>query len=51
YGHALYTFKATEFGDLGFKKGDMIEVVDSTYGNWWTGQLAGRFGIFPANYV
>jgi lipid-binding SYLF domain-containing protein len=50
---ALFTFEADQAGDLGFKKGDIINIVqrsDST-DDWWTGELHGRQGIFPANYV
>jgi signal transducing adaptor molecule len=48
---ALYTFKSTEFGELGFEKGDIIKVVDRRYKDWWRGQLKGRTGVFPVNYV
>lgn len=48
---ALHTFEATEQGELAFEKGDIIKVVDRTYQDWWRGQLRGRSGIFPVNYV
>lgn len=50
---ALYTFEATQSGDLGFKKGDIITVTKRTdsKNDWWTGQIEGRTGIFPSNYV
>ncbi|ORX96580.1 hypothetical protein K493DRAFT_300858 [Basidiobolus meristosporus CBS 931.73] len=48
---ALYDFKATERGELGFCKNDVIIVVDTKYREWWTGEINGRVGIFPANYV
>lgn len=48
---ALYTFEPTESGELAFEKGDIIKVVDRGYENWWRGQLKGRTGIFPVNYV
>lgn len=50
---ALYTFKGEQGGDLAFKKGDVIDIVqksDST-DDWWTGRINGNQGIFPANYV
>jgi len=50
---ALYNFDAVEDGDLSFKKGDIIVITkksDST-DDWWTGKIAGRQGIFPANFV
>jgi signal transducing adaptor molecule len=48
---ALHTFEPTEPGELGFDKGDVIKVVDRGYKDWWRGQLKGRTGIFPVNYV
>ncbi|KAJ3476481.1 hypothetical protein NLI96_g11129 [Meripilus lineatus] len=48
---ALYAFEPTETGELAFEKGDIIKVVDRGYENWWRGQLKGRTGIFPVNYV
>lgn len=48
---ALYTFEPSESGELAFEKGDVIKVVDRGYKDWWRGQLRGRTGIFPVNYV
>ena len=48
---ALHTFEPTEPGELGFEKGDVIKVVDRGYKDWWRGQLRGKTGIFPVNYV
>ncbi|KAJ7693157.1 hypothetical protein B0H17DRAFT_881822, partial [Mycena rosella] len=48
---ALHPFTPTEAGELGFDKGDVIKVVDRGYRDWWRGQLRGRTGIFPVNYV
>jgi len=47
---ASYAFTGTEPGDLSFNAGDVISVT-STDGEWWTGSLNGKTGIFPANYV
>ncbi|GMG28502.1 unnamed protein product [[Candida] boidinii] len=50
---ALYSFDAQQPGDLPFKKGDVITILqrsDST-DDWWTGRNNGKEGIFPANYV
>ncbi|KAK7031936.1 hypothetical protein R3P38DRAFT_3313840 [Favolaschia claudopus] len=48
---ALHPFAPTEPGELGFERGDVIKVVDRGYKDWWRGQLKGRTGIFPVNYV
>ena len=47
----MHTFEPTEPGELAFEKGDIIKVVDRNYKDWWRGQLKGRTGIFPVNYV
>lgn len=46
---ALYDFEATSDGDLPFKAGDRIEVVEKTADaeDWWTGKLKGVQGVFP----
>ena len=48
---ALHAFEPTEPGELAFEKGEIIRVVDRGYKDWWRGQLKGRTGIFPVNYV
>ncbi|KAH7335578.1 hypothetical protein B0J17DRAFT_575926 [Rhizoctonia solani] len=48
---ALHDFNATEPGELSFKKGDVIKVVDRCYKDWWRGQIKGRVGLLPVNYV
>ncbi|KAF9785151.1 hypothetical protein BJ322DRAFT_1124074 [Thelephora terrestris] len=48
---ALHSFEPTEAGELAFDRGDIIRVVDRGYKDWWRGQLRGRTGIFPVNYV
>lgn len=37
--------------DLTFSSGDIIEIVDETNADWWTGRFNGREGLVPANYV
>lgn len=50
---ALYTFEGEEEGDLGFNKGDVINIIkkSESSNDWWTGEMNGNEGIFPANYV
>lgn len=49
---ALYDFEGQSAEDLSFKEGDKILVVKKTQStdDWWTGELRGRKGVFPANY-
>lgn len=48
---ALYDFQPSEPGELQFRKGDIIAVLESVYKDWWKGSLRGQTGIFPLNYV
>ena len=47
---AIFDFEAQQDTDLGFKKGDKIEVIKRD-GDWWTGRIGSREGTFPYNYV
>ena len=48
---ALHSFQPNEPNELAFEKGDVIKVVNREYKDWWRGQIRGRTGIFPVNYV
>lgn len=48
---ALFDFHPSEPGELQFRKGDIIAVLESVYKDWWKGSLKGQTGIFPLNYV
>ena len=48
---ALFDFAPSETGELAFRKGDIIAVLESVYKDWWKGSLRGQTGIFPLNYV
>ena len=48
---ALFDFTPSEPGELPFRKGDIIAVLESVYKDWWKGSLRGQTGIFPLNYV
>jgi len=47
---AAFDFAGEQDGDLPFVTGDVI-VVTLQDGDWWTGKLGGKEGIFPGNYV
>ena len=47
----LYDFSGDEQGELSFTKNQIISVIDSSHPDWWKGELNGRVGIFPSNYV
>jgi len=31
--------------------GDVIDIVEETNADWWTGRNGGKNGLFPSNYV
>uniref|UniRef100_A0A2K6UW12 Intersectin 2 n=1 Tax=Saimiri boliviensis boliviensis TaxID=39432 RepID=A0A2K6UW12_SAIBB len=47
---ALYPYSSVEPGDLTFTEGEEILVTQKD-GEWWTGSIGNRNGIFPSNYV
>jgi len=48
---ALYDYTSGDAGDLNIKVGQRILVVEHSSDEWWTGELDGRKGLFPASYV
>uniref|UniRef100_A0A3Q1HZS5 Intersectin-1 n=1 Tax=Acanthochromis polyacanthus TaxID=80966 RepID=A0A3Q1HZS5_9TELE len=47
---AMYTYESSEQGDLSFQQGDIV-MVTRKEGDWWTGMVGGKTGVFPSNYV
>ncbi|KAG0148417.1 hypothetical protein CROQUDRAFT_714539 [Cronartium quercuum f. sp. fusiforme G11] len=48
---ALYDFIGLEDGDLSFQKGQIINLIDKTDDQWWTGSIGLNKGLFPKNRV
>ncbi|XP_064862739.1 growth factor receptor-bound protein 2-like isoform X2 [Oncorhynchus nerka] len=48
---AVYDFTAEEGDELGFRAGDVIDILDRSDPSWWKGRLRGKSGLFPANYT
>jgi len=47
---ALYPFQGQDNTELSFNFGDVL-VIRRQDGEWWEGELNGRVGLLPANYV
>ncbi|XP_072144791.1 intersectin-1 isoform X5 [Dermacentor andersoni] len=48
---ALFPFIGQQDDELSFQKGDILVVLSKEDASWWKGEIAGRVGLFPANYV
>lgn len=50
---ALYDYEARTAEDLRFQKGEQLEIINDTQGDWWLAQskLTGEKGYIPSNYV
>ncbi|OMH83777.1 High osmolarity signaling protein SHO1 [Zancudomyces culisetae] len=49
---ALYSYAPTDDpSELGFEKGEMLDILDDR-GKWWSAKKSdGKSGIVPSNYV
>ncbi|KAJ6663593.1 hypothetical protein lerEdw1_009672 [Lerista edwardsae] len=53
---AVFDYEAAAEEELTLRRGDLVEVLSkaslvSGDEGWWAGQLQGRVGVFPCNYV
>ena len=50
---ALYDYDARTDEDLSFKKGEVLEIINDTQGDWWyaRSKSAKSEGYIPSNYV
>uniref|UniRef100_A0A669P1D8 SH3 domain containing 19 n=1 Tax=Phasianus colchicus TaxID=9054 RepID=A0A669P1D8_PHACC len=48
---ALYDFHGENEDELSFKAGDFITELESVDEDWMSGEIQGRSGIFPKNFV
>ena len=48
---ALYDYDATTDDELSFRENDIITILQKDPAGWWEGELNGKKGWVPANYV
>ncbi|MBN3324792.1 VAV protein, partial [Atractosteus spatula] len=49
---ARYDFSARDRTELSLREGDIIKIISKKApSGWWKGEVYGRVGLFPANYV
>ena len=46
-----FDYSADQDDELTIKVGDVIKNVDQQEGGWWEGELNGKRGVFPDNFV
>lgn len=46
-----FDYDAENSDELTLKEGDMVEVLDQEEEGWWKGELYGKVGLFPSNFV
>ncbi|KAG2463364.1 ARHG4 factor, partial [Polypterus senegalus] len=51
YAEALWDHITMDDQELGFKAGDVIEVMDASNKEWWWGRILDSEGWFPSNFV
>nr|KAF6268903.1 intersectin 1 [Pipistrellus kuhlii] len=47
----MYDYTAQNDDELAFSKGQVITVLNKEDPDWWKGEVGGRVGLFPSNYV
>ncbi|KAF8351027.1 SH3 domain-containing protein [Amanita rubescens] len=47
----LYDYVSDEPGDLNIRENQQILVTEKNSDDWWTGEVDGQSGLFPASYV
>jgi len=48
---ALFPFNAVHNDELTFQKDEIITLISKDEQAWWRGELNGKTGLFPSNYV
>jgi len=48
---ALYNFEPQSPQELPFRKGDVLRILNCSDKSWYEGELNGRVGLVPSNYV
>ncbi|KAL0949201.1 hypothetical protein HGRIS_009279 [Hohenbuehelia grisea] len=51
WAEAIYEYSSTDPGDLEIQAQERVLIIERTSEDWWTGELNGKRGLFPASYV
>lgn len=47
----MYDYVGSDQYELDFLSGDLIQIYEKDDSGWWIGELNGRAGLFPCNYI
>jgi len=47
----VFSYTAGSEAELSLNEGDIVTIVNTELGEWWSGVFKGKTGLFPANYV
>jgi len=48
---ALYNYEPQHEMDLSLKEGDLVKLLEKHPSGWWEGEINGKMGYFPSNFV
>lgn len=51
YALVMYDFPGEDDDELPLREGQKVRVTRQHESGWWTGEIGGKIGIFPATYV
>ncbi|GFR28534.1 dynamin-binding protein [Trichonephila clavata] len=51
YGRTIHPFKAEYANELSFNDGEIVNLIRYVDDNWLEGEIDGKIGIFPANFI
>ena len=47
----IFEYNALEEDELTMAVGDIVKIIDQSDEGWWEGELNGKCGMFPENFV
>ena len=47
----LFPYTAQDEDELSLKEGQLIRIISKDVGGWWKGEIEGKVGLFPDNFV
>jgi len=51
WAEAIYDYTDGDSGDLELRAKQRLKIIERTSEDWWTGEVNGKQGLFPASYV